>query len=325
MLRKFSQLLLVFSVSTLLHPVAYADNDYPDRMIRLIVTSGPGSGLDAVARTMSVDLDKTLGQTVVVENKPGAAGILGTREMLSSTPDGYTLGLVSSNHAVNPSLHASLPYDSEEDITAIAMLGSVPLVLAVPADAPYLTVSDLTDAMAANPETINFGSSGLGSALHMATLLLEARTDTTVMHIPYKGGNALVTDLVSGQIDASFLAVPTAAAQLAAGTIRPLGVSTAERLAIMPEVATLAESGIDDYEFVPWIGLIGPAGMDPTVVKTLEETFIDVVTQQSLAHRFEVQGFIPLGVRADEFDQFIKGDVAKSAELIRHAGLEKSS
>lgn len=319
MIRNTFKLLLLTLATTLMSGVAYASNDYPDRMIRLIVTSGPGSGLDAVARTMSADLGQALGQAVVIENRPGAAGILGTREVLSATSDGYTLGLVSSNHAVNPSLHESLPYDSESDITAIAMLGAVPLVLAVPSHSPYKTVADLTKAMAENPEGINFGSSGLGSALHMATLLLEARTNTKVMHIPYKGGSALVTDLVSGQIDAAFLAIPTAAAQLAGGALRPLGVSTAERLSILPDVMTLSEAGVADYRFVPWIGLIGPAGMDQGVVDTLESTFIDVVTRESLGDKFSIQGFIPEGVPTEEFERFIKTDIIESAELIQRA------
>lgn len=325
MIRKFLCFLTVASSCAFTTFAAYAADNYPDRLIRLIVTSGPGSGLDAVARTMSANLGSALGQSIVVENKPGAAGILGTREALSANPDGYTLALVSSNHAVNPSLHASLPYDSEADITPIAMLGSVPLVLAVPNGSPYLTVTDLTDAMAANPESINFGSSGLGSALHMATLLFEARTDTKSMHIPYKGGGALVTDLVSGQIDASFLAVPTAAAQLAAGTIRPLAVSTKERVPVLPDVVTLQEAGIADYEFVPWIGLIGPAGLDQGVVDTLETAFIDVVTHESLSGLFAVQGFIPQGMRSVEFGAFIKANVHESAELIRLANLKPGS
>lgn len=325
MIRKFLCLLTVVSSCAFTSFTAYAADNYPERLIRLIVTSGPGSGLDAVARTMSANLGSTLGQAIVIENRPGAAGILGTREALAAKPDGYTLALVSSNHAVNPSLHDTLPYDSETDITAIAMLGSVPLVLAVPADSPYQSISDLTDAMLENPETVNFGSSGLGSALHMATLLFEARTGTKSMHIPYKGGGALVTDLVSGQIDASFLAVPTAAAQLAAGTIRPLAVSTKERVPVLAEVATLQEAGIADYEFVPWIGLIGPAGLDPKVVATLETAFIDVVTHETLADLFAVQGFVPQGVRADAFGPFIKVNIEESAQLIQLADLEPGS
>lgn len=312
-------LLRLAAILSLIVPTmtTYAAAPYPERAIRLLVTSAPGSGLDAVARTMQEELGKELGQTIVVENRPGAAGIPGTREALAAKPDGYTLALVSSNHSVNPSLNESLPYDSLLDVTPISMLGSVPLVLAVPTGSPYQTLQDLSTAMSQQEGELNFGSSGVGSALHMATLLLEAKTNTQVMHIPYKGGNSLVTDLVSGEIDAAFLALPTAYGQITAQSLRPLAVSTKHPLNLLPTVPPLSQAGIPDYEFVPWIGVIGPAGMDEAIRTRLEQAFIKVVQSDKLKENFNTQGFITDGSSAQAFAAFLKDDLANSAALIQ--------
>ncbi|RTZ47891.1 hypothetical protein EKL30_02615 [Candidimonas sp. SYP-B2681] len=208
---------------------AYASGSYPERPIRIVVTSAPGSGLDTVARTISADLGQMLKQMVIIDNKAGADGIPGTKEVLASASNGYTLGLISSNHSVNPSLNKSLSYDSINDLTASTLLGYVPLVLTVPANSPYKTVQDLVGAARKASEALNYGSSGSGSALHLASVLLEAKSDIKMMHAPYKGGSTLVSDLISGQIHTAFLAVPAAHAQIKAGTIRALAVSTMPR------------------------------------------------------------------------------------------------
>lgn len=302
----------------------HAASSYPDRPIRLIVTSSPGSGLDAMARTISGDMGTALKQSIVVENKAGAAGIVGTREIVAATPDGYTVGLVSSNHAVNPSLNKSLPYDSVKDITPITVLGTVPLVLAVPAKSPYKTVQELVAAAKKEPNTLNYGTSGNGSALHLAALLLESKADIDMMHVPYKGGSALVTDLISGQIDAAFLAIPTAYAQVKAGSIKALGVSSTKRLDLLPETPTLIEAGIAGYEYVPWIGLIGPAGLDKNVTDLLYKTALDVLALPKIKESFKAQGLTPEGSTSDVFQKIIKSDIDLNAKLIKQAGIEPS-
>ncbi|PLC50980.1 ABC transporter substrate-binding protein [Pollutimonas subterranea] len=304
---------------------ALAESTYPERPIRLVVTSAPGSGLDTVARTISDDMGKALKQSVVVENKAGAAGIPGTKDILASTPNGYTLGLVSSNHAVNPSLNDSLPYDSVNGLTAITLLGHVPVVLAVPANSPYKTVQDLIDAAEQAPGSIDYGSSGAGSALHLASVLLETKARIKMMHIPYKGGSALTSDLISGQIDTAFLAVPTAYGQIKAGTLRALAVSTTKRLELLPDVATLDESGVKDYEYVPWIGLIGPPGLDKNITELLQKTVAGVIQLPHMKTKFDAQGFMPAGSTSDAFKQLIKDDVELSAKLVKQAGTNSKS
>jgi tripartite-type tricarboxylate transporter receptor subunit TctC len=270
-------------------------------------------------------MSEALKQTVVIENKAGAAGIPGTKEVLASAPNGYTLGLVSSNHSVNPSLNKSLPYDSVNDLTAITLLGYVPLVLTVPANSPYKTVQDLVKAARKAPDSLNYGSSGSGSALHLASVLLESKADIKMMHIPYKGGSTLVTDLIAGQIQTAFLAVPTAYAQIKAGTVRALAVSTKTRIELFPDIPTLTESGVPNYEYVPWIGLIAPAGLDKGIAELLRKTIVDVIHLPKMKEKFDAQGFMPEGSTSDAFHQFIKDDVDLSAKLIKDAKIDPAS
>lgn len=317
--------LLASTLGIAVTEISHAAEHYPDRPIRIVVTSAPGSGLDTVARTISADMGQALKQSVVIENKAGAAGIPGTREVLASVPNGYTLGLVSSNHSVNPSLNNSLPYDSINGLTAITLLGYVPLVLAVPEKSPYKTVQDLLKAAEKAPNVINYGSSGTGSALHLASVLLETKAKIKMTHIPYKGGSTLTSDLISGQIDVAFLAVPTAYAQIKAGTLRALAVSTKQRMELLPSVPTLNESGVDRYEYVPWIGLIAPAGLDKDITELLRKTVTDVVQLPKMKEQFDAQGFMPVGSSSEAFHKLIKDDVELSAELIKQAGIKAAS
>lgn len=295
---------------------ARAAGAYPNHPVRLIVTSAPGSGLDLVARAIAPDMGKKLKQSFVVENKAGAAGIPGTREIVTAAPDGYTLGLVSSNHAINPSMHPDLPYDTVKDITAVTLIGSVPLVLAVPANSPYKTAQDLIQAAKAHPDKINFGSAGLGSALDVAGLMLEKMAHIKFMHIPYRGGNPLMTDLMSGQVATAFLAVSTAESQIKAGTIRALAVSSARRLPSLPAVPTLAESGVAGYHYAAWIGLIGPAKLPTQVVELLQSTVHDVIALPNVKKQFAVQGFDPSGTSSAEFLDTLKKEITSTRELM---------
>ena len=293
-----------------------AADAYPNHPVRLIVTSAPGSGLDLVARAIAPDMGKKLKQSFVVENKAGAAGIPGTREIVASAPDGYTLGLVSSNHAINPSMHPDLPYDTVKDITAITLIGAVPLVLAVPANSPYKNVQDLIGAARAHPDKINFGSAGLGSALDVAGLMLEKMARIKFMHIPYRGGNPLMTDLMSGQVATAFLAVSTAEAQIKAGTIRALAVSSARRIPSLPAIPTLAESGVAGYHYAAWIGLIGPAKLPAHVAGLLQKTVHEVIALPDVRQQFAVQGFDPSGTSSAEFLETLEREIASTRELM---------
>ncbi|MBV6307293.1 tripartite tricarboxylate transporter substrate binding protein [Candidimonas humi] len=292
---------------------------YPDHPIRLIVPSSPGSTLDLVARTYAPTLSAGLGQPIVIENKAGASGITGTREVATASPDGYTLGMVSSNHAVNPSLHKHLPYDSIKGITPISIIGSTPLVLVVPGKSPYKTVDDLIAAVRAHPGKINYGSAGTGTALHLAALLFASKADLDMVHIPYKGGNPLITDLISGQIDFAFLGTPSVIAQVKAGTLRALAVTTLHRSELLPGVPTLNESGLKGYDYDPWIALIGPPGLAPALTHKLQQHLHQALSRKDVQKQFDVQGFVATGGTPGQALATFKRDIESSAALLKAA------
>ncbi|HAP25529.1 MAG TPA: ABC transporter substrate-binding protein [Achromobacter sp.] len=294
---------------------------YPDHPIRLIVPTSPGSTADVVARVVAENLGKTLAQPMIVENLAGAAGIPGTRQLVSAKPDGYTLGIVSSNHAINPSLYKSLPYDTVKDITPISVIGTTPLVVVVAENSPYKTMDDLLKAARAQPGKINYGSSGTGSVLHLAGELLKSKAGVDMMHIPYKGGNALITDVMSGQIQVAFLATPSVLAQVQAGKLRALAVSTPDRLAILPNVPTLDEAGVKGYSYDAWISLIGPAGLPADVVQKLQTATHKTMQEPAVLKTLSPQGFVSQGTTAEQAAQTLAAEITKSQTLVKAAGV----
>ncbi|KXJ65802.1 ABC transporter substrate-binding protein [Achromobacter xylosoxidans] len=294
---------------------------YPDRPIRLIVPTSPGSTADVVARVVAENLGKTLAQPMIVENLAGAAGIPGTRQLVSAKPDGYTLGIVSSNHAINPSLYKSLPYDTVKDITPISVIGTTPLVVVVAENSPYRTMGDLLKAAKEQPGKINYGSSGTGSVLHLAGELLKSKAGVDMMHIPYKGGNALITDVMSGQIQVAFLATPSVLAQVQAGKLRALAVSTPERLAILPNVPTLDDAGVKGYSYDAWISLIGPAGLPADVVQKLQAATRKTMQEPAVLKALSPQGFVAQGTTSEQAAQTLAAEITKSQTLVKAAGV----
>jgi tripartite-type tricarboxylate transporter receptor subunit TctC len=294
---------------------------YPDHPIRLIVPTSPGSTADVVARVVAENLGKTLAQPLIVENLAGAAGIPGTRQLVSAKPDGYTLGIVSSNHAINPSLYKSLPYDAVKDITPISVIGTTPLVVVVAENSPYKTVGDLLKAAREQPGKINYGSSGTGSVLHLAGELLKSKAGVDMMHIPYKGGNALITDVMSGQIQVAFLAIPSVVAQVQAGKLRALAVSTPERVAVLPDVPTLDEAGVKGYSYDAWISLIGPAGLPADIVQTLHAAARKTMQEPAVLKALSPQGFVAQGTSAEQAAQTLAAEIVKSQTLVKAAGV----
>lgn len=307
---------------TAMLPTAYAQAaGYPDRPIRLIVPTSPGSTADVVARVVAEHLGKTLSQPLIVENLAGAAGIPGTRQLVSAKPDGYTLAIVSSNHAINPSLYKSMPYDSVKDITPISVIGTTPLVMVVAENSPYRSVGDLLAAARAQPGKINYGSSGNGSVLHLAGELFKSKAGVNMMHIPYRGGNALITDVMSGQIQVAFLAVPSVLAQVQAGKLHALAVSTPERVAALPDVPTLDESGVKGYAYDAWISLIGPAKLPPDIVRTLQAATQRTMADPAVLKTLTPQGFVSQGSSTETAVQTLNAEITKSQALVKAAAV----
>lgn len=307
--------------SALLPAVSAQAAGYPDHPIRLIVPTSPGSTADVVARVVAESLGKTLAQPLIVENLAGAAGIPGTRQLVAAKPDGYTLAIVSSNHAINPSLYKSMPYDSVKDITPISVIGTTPLVMVVAENSPYRTISDLLAAARAQPGKINYGSSGNGSVLHLAGELLKSKAGVDMMHIPYRGGNALITDVMSGQIQVAFLAVPSVLAQVQAGKLHALAVSTPQRVTALPDVPTLDESGVKDYSYDAWISLIGPAKLPADLVRTLQAATQRTMADPAVLKTLSPQGFVAQGSSAEQAVQTLNAEITKSQALVKAAAV----
>ncbi|MGE8366938.1 Bug family tripartite tricarboxylate transporter substrate binding protein [Cupriavidus sp.] len=302
-------------------PAVHAADKYPARTVRLIVPNSPGSTADVVARVVAEGLGQDLGQPFYVENIPGAAGIPGTRQLVSAAADGYTLAVVSSNHAINPGLYRNIPYDSVKDITAVALIGTTPLVLVVGAGSPYKTAQELIAAARAHPGSLSYGSSGKGSVLHLAGELLKAKAGIDMLHVPYKGVNTLMTDVLGGQINAAFLATPSALPQIKAGKLRALAVSTPARLDSLPGVPTLAESGVKDYAYDAWIALVGPAGLPRDIIARLQQAMARALAAPKAKELFAAQGFVVKSGNGEETARLIREELGRSQALIKSASI----
>lgn len=296
--------------------------DYPNHPIRLIVPTASGSATDFVSRIVGEKLGAAFKQPLIVENLTGAAGIPGTRQMVAAPPDGYTLAIISSNHAINPSLYKDMPYDAIKDVTPISIIGTTPLVVVVAENSPYKTIGDLLASARKQPGKINYGSSGTGSVLHLAGELLKSNARIDMMHIPYKGGNALMTDVMSGQIDTAFLATPSVIAQIQAGKLRALAVSTPQRVAALPDVPTLAESGVKDYAYDAWIAMVGPARLPGPIVEQLQQAIAAAVRIPAVSDALVAQGFVPIGSDTARARQTLADEVTKTERLVQSAGIK---
>lgn len=310
-------LLLTCAAAFGLASTAQADVNFSERPIRLIVPSSPGSGLDNLARTFAPKLGQSLKQSVVVENLAGASNISGTRELVRAKPDGYTLALISSNHAVNPSLHKSLPYDSVKDITPVSNLVTSPLVVAVPTTSAYKTLGDLIAAAKKEPKRINYGSAGVGTALHLAGVLFEKRAGIEMTHVPYKGGNTIVNDLISNQIQVAFMAVASVSEQIKGGMLRGLAVTSSKRSNILPDLPTLTEAGVADYVYEPWLGMIAPAKLPDDIRNKLQATLKEVFATPEVKSKLEQLGFNIVVSEPEVFGKTIQNDIDESAELLK--------
>lgn len=248
----------------------------PSTPLRVILPVGAGSGVDVIVRSAQVALSKALGgQAVVVENLPGAGGITGTSALVKAAPDGNTAAFLSNNHAVNPSVFKSLPYDSLKDITAISVVGATPFVLvANPAKFLGAGAKDMQAQLKADPGKYNMGSSGNGTIIHLAGEMVVDAMDVKVQHVPYKGMGPMMTDIIGGQVDFGVAAVPAVQGHLASGRMKVIGVTGKNRVASLPNVPTLAEQGFPDVDVGGWFVMVGPKGLPPAQVKRLHEAVV---------------------------------------------------
>jgi len=292
-----------------------------EKPIRVIVPLTAGSTVDAVARAMGNQLSKNLGQPVVIENLVGAGGVTGTAQIARGPKDGTTIGMVSSNHVINPSIYKSIPFDSIKDITPVTIIGTVPLVLVAHPGQPYKNVKDLIAAAKADPGKLNYGSAGNGSVLHLAAELLKSEAGGIEMsHVPYRGTGPLTNDLLGGQVELGFLSVTAAAPHIKAGKLRALGISTKERSSLLPDVPTLAEQGLPNYSFDAWLAMIAPAGVAPQTVGKLHAAAKSALETKEVQDALAAQGISVIGSGPDVAGPFFKSELEKHARLVKQSG-----
>ncbi len=294
---------------------------FPSKAVHILVPYPAGGGVDVLARTLGDVVSKQWGQTVLVENRPGAGGVIASQALASSAPDGYTLIVVASGHATNPFLYPKLPYDTFKDFTPISLLASSPNILLVRADSPFETLGDVIAQAKAEPGSLSFAHAGNGTSTHLAGELLKSLARIDIEAIPYKGGAPAINDLLGGQIPMSFNNGPESVGQIAAGTVRALAVTTAARAPFLPDVPSMGEA-VPGYDTEVWWGLLGPAGMPQDLVARLNHDFAAAVNSDAVKERLGKLGAAPIGSSPQAFDAKIHADYEKWGPIIKAAGMK---
>jgi len=300
---------------------ASAQSPFPSKPVHIFVPYAAGGGVDILARTLGDVVSRQWGQTVVVENRPGAGGVVASQALVTSPPDGYTLIVVASGHATNPFLYPKIPYDTFKDFTPISLLASSPNILLVRADSPFKTLGDLIAQARSKPGSISVAHAGTGTSTHLALELLKSLTRIDINPIPYKGGAPAINDLLGGQIPLSFNNGPESVGQLEAGTLRALAVTTAARAPFLPNVPSMAET-VPGYDTEVWWGLLGPGGMPRDLTEKLSHDFVAALNTEAVKERLTKLGASPIGSSPQAFDAKIRADYNKWGPIIEAAGIK---
>jgi tripartite-type tricarboxylate transporter receptor subunit TctC len=300
---------------------ASAQTGFPTKPVHLFVPYPAGGAVDILARTLGDELSKNWGQPVIIENRPGAGGLVASQALATSPPDGHTLIVVASGHATNPFLYPKMPYDTFKDFTPICLLASSPNILLVRADSPFKTLADLLAQARATPGKLSYGMAGNGTSTHLAGELLKNLAKVDIVAIPYKGGAPAINDLLGGQIPMSFNNGPESVGQISAGTVRALAVTTAKRAPFLRDIPTMAEAGVPGYDTGVWWGLLGPAGLPANIVAQLSSDFLAALKAPAVQARLNTLGVSPIGSSPKEFDAIIHADYEKWGPIIQAAGM----
>jgi tripartite-type tricarboxylate transporter receptor subunit TctC len=294
--------------------------DYPTRSAIVIVPFAAGGPADVYARVLAQRLQESLGQTFIIDNRPGGGSLIGTDAVAKSAPDGYTLLLMSNTHTVNESLFATKPFQLMRDFAPIAPINSSDLVLVARSNLPVANVHELVAAAKAKPGAFSYASSGPGTPYHMAGELFKAMAGVDILHIPYKGSSGARTDVLGGQVDLMFDAVPTMSEHVRAGKVKALGTTGLTRSAVLPDVPTIAESGVPGYEATIWLGLMAPQATPPAIVAKLNAEVQKIVSNPDIAKAWKAQGATPMAMSVAEFTRYLNDDIVKWARIVKISG-----
>ena len=302
-------------------PVADAQTAYPARPIRFIVPFTPGGSGDIFARPIAMKLSESLGQQVVVENRPGSGGVIGTEAAAKAPPDGYTMMMgLTANVAVNPALYPKLPYDPLRDFASVTLVASAPYVLVVPPSLPARNVKELIALARAKPGDIAYVSLGNGSMGHLSGALLASMAGVKLLHVPYKTLGQAITDLISGQVQLHFLGIASAQSFVRSGKVRAIGVSSAKRSPQMREVPTVAESGVKGFDVTGWYGAFVPAGTPQDIIARLHQEIVRALAMPDVRERLSGEGAELVGNSPREFDAFVRSELVKWAKVVKLSG-----
>ncbi|MGB8290309.1 tripartite tricarboxylate transporter substrate binding protein [Rhizobium ruizarguesonis] len=303
--------------------VAHAAEWVPQKPIRLVVPYGPGGSSDIIARVMASEMSKGLGQQIVVENKPGASGVVAMQDVARSDPDGYTivLGHVGTL-AVNPSMLSSIPYDTDKDFVPITLIAKVPVVFVIHSDVPAKNFKEFIALAKSEPGKLSYGSAGNGSAGHLAFEQLKLVTQTDILHIPYKGTGAQLTDLLGHRTDAASAGLPPFLPHLKSGKLIALAVGSAERLPLIPDVPTVVEEGYPGFESSQWFGFLAPAGTPKETIDRIQSEAVKALKTASVSERLKEDASVAVGSTPVEFQAFITAERTRWGEIVRKANLK---
>ena len=299
---------------------ATAQGAYPNKPIRMIVPYPPGGPTDVLGRIVAQKLSESLGQQVVVENRPGASGMIGSEIVAKAAPDGYTLLANASIHVINPSLYPKMNFDALRDFAPVSLIAQVPLILVVNPNLPVKSVQELIALGKAQPNLLNFGSSGNAAAPHLAGESFKIATGVQMQHVPYKGSAPALTDLIGGQVQLIFDSMPSAMPHVKSGKIRALAVTTARRSPTVPDLPTIAESGVPGFDISTWYGVWAPAGTPREIVNKVAAEMAKALQQPAVRERLAALGAEPVGNTPEEFAAYCQSELAKWSKIVRESG-----
>ena len=317
---KFPQYLGIVFLS-LVSTLSYAQDKYPSKPIKIVVPVAPGGGTDAVTRLIAQKLSQALNNPVIVENRPGGAGNVGVDVVAKADPDGYILVVPITSFSVNPSLYKSLPFDTQKDLTPIVLLASAPLVLVTTNSLAVRNARELITLAKSKPGELNYGNSGQGTTAHLAAELFKYSAGVNIVNVPYKGGGPAMIDLVAGNIQVYFSTIPAAMAQTTAHRVNALAVTSTQRVAKLPDIPTLSESGLPGFEVVGWFGMFAPARTPQKIIDQLNHEIVKILNMPDVHDKLIQEGLIPGGGTPAQLGAFLNTEITKWAALIKTVGI----
>jgi tripartite-type tricarboxylate transporter receptor subunit TctC len=313
------RLALTLACSLLALPAAAAD--YPSKSIRMLVGFPPGGSTDTLARQVALALAPAIKQQIIVDNRPGGTGIVAAETTARANPDGYTIMMATvATHAINPALFSKVPFNASKDFSAVTLVAKYPLLLAINPALPAKSVRDLVELAKAKPGTVRYSSSGNGSPGHLSAEMFRNASKTDLVHVPYKGGSPALTAVISGECQINFGTLPGMMPHAKANRLRALAVTTSTRSPALPDVPTIAESGLPGFDVSSWAGVVVPAGTPKPIIATLHQKIVEVIKEPGLNARLSAEGAPPIGNTPEEFGKFMREELVKWAAAVKQSG-----